>query len=180
MLCFSKEGTLLTSSTLRVENPSPLFSASAHHRIKNLHVASAAAEISRQPIANVRFSRIRISFQQIDGRQYHTRRADAALRAAAVDEGLLHSVQLIAGRNAFDSLNGCAFNLCNWNQTTVDDPAIDNDVARATLTFAATFLCPREMQLLTQHVEQTRHRMGFERSRLAVDGALYGFYRVTR
>jgi hypothetical protein len=156
--------------TLRVENPLPSFLTSSQYRFENLHVARAAAQISRQSVSNVCLGWFWISFQQINGRQYHPRRAYATLRAAAINEGLLNSVQLIASRNAFDSLNRCAFNLCDWNQATVNDPAIDNDAASATLTFAATFLCPRELQLLTQYVEQTLHRVSFERSRLAVDG----------
>jgi hypothetical protein len=45
---------------------------------------------------------MRIVFQEIHGRNYHPRRADAALRAAAFNESLLDRVQLIALRNAFN------------------------------------------------------------------------------
>src|ERR1700687_2162561 len=38
-----------------------------YDRIKNLHIASAAAEIARQTAANICFSGIGISFEQIHG-----------------------------------------------------------------------------------------------------------------
>jgi hypothetical protein len=150
-----------------------LFLTSAQHGFENLHIPGAAAQISRQSVSNVCLGWFWISFQQIDGRQYHPGSADAALRAAAINEGLLNSVQLIASRNAFDSLNRGAFNLSDWNQATVNDPAIDNDAARATLTFAATFLSSRELQLLTQYVEQTLHRVSFNAAHRSVDGKTY-------
>ena len=120
---------------------------------KNLHVAGAATKISRQPVANFRLSRSWISFKQIDCRQHHAGCAYAALRAPTIDEGLLNGVQLIACGNAFDGFDRRAFDLCNWNQTTVYDAAIDDDAARAALAFATTFLRSGQLQLLAQHVQ---------------------------
>ena len=56
---------------------------------KNLDVAGAAAKISRKPFANLIHRRIGLLVQQVRSRQNHSRRADAALRAAALQECLL-------------------------------------------------------------------------------------------
>ena len=62
------------------------FLNSSHHGFENLHVARAAAKIACQSIANIGVGGIRITSQQIDGGHHHAGRADAALRAATVDE----------------------------------------------------------------------------------------------
>src|SRR2546425_802067 len=72
-----------------------LFLTRAHHRFKNLHVPSAATEISGQAIADLCFIRIRKFLEQTQRSQNHSRRTDAALRAATFNESLLYRVQLI-------------------------------------------------------------------------------------
>ena len=81
-----------------------------------------------------------------DGGHHHSRRADAALRAAAFDECLLHSVKLTFA-TAMPSivLIVAAFDLRHRHQTTVDDLAVDEHGARATLAFAASFLRAGQM-----------------------------------
>src|SRR5437773_11732121 len=76
-----------------------------NHRLKNFRVPGAAAKISRQTIANLSFVWTRIFLQQVHRRQNHSWRADAALRAAAFNERLLHGVQLLRTRNPLDGLN---------------------------------------------------------------------------
>ena len=90
---------------------------------------------------------------EINCGHHHTRRADAALRAAAINEGLLHGVQLIlVNSDAFDGFDRGAFGLCDWHQTTVDNAAVEHNRARTALAFAATFLRTGQAQLLAQHV----------------------------
>jgi hypothetical protein len=130
-----------------------LFATRAHHRIKNLHIARAATKIPSQSITNVGLSRVWISFEEIYGRHHHARRADAALRASAINERLLNCVQLIPSRNAFNRFDGCAFNLRYGHETTVHNSAIDENGTRAAFAFTATFLRSGEVQLLAQYVE---------------------------
>src|SRR5882672_9861834 len=133
------------------------FLTGAYNRIKNLHIARAATKIPSKAIANVGLSRVRISFEEIYGRHHHTRCADAALRAAAINERLLNCVQLIPSRDAFNRFDCCAFNLSHGHETTVHNSAVDENGTRATFAFTATFLCARQVQLFAQYVEQTLH-----------------------
>src|SRR5476649_612983 len=111
-----------SSSVISIISP-----ARPHYRLEYLHIPRAAAEIPRQAVTNLVFSWVRGALKQIHCGENHSRRADAALRAAAFDERLLHSVQLIAGRDAFDGFDRSACDLRHRHQTTVDDPAIDHD-----------------------------------------------------
>src|SRR6185369_15864524 len=149
----------------------------SHHRFKNLHIPGAAAEISRQAVANLGFVRTRILFQQINRGQNHSRSADTALRAAAFNEGLLDVMQLICReRDAFDGFDRSAVDLGDRDQTAVDDLTVNHDAARATLALAATFFGPGEMKLFAQNVEQALHGIGFERSILFVDDTAYLYF----
>ena len=89
-------------------------------------------------------------------------RNSTAVRAAVVDKCLLDGVQLIALSDAFDGGDVGTVNLRHRDETTVHNLSVEFDCARATLTFAAAFLCAGEVQLLSQHVEQPRHRKDFE------------------
>ena len=71
-------------------------------RFEYLHVAGAAAKIAGEPVANVCFTRLRIAFEQIDSREDHPWSTNTTLRAAVVDKSLLHRVQLISIRDAFN------------------------------------------------------------------------------
>src|SRR4051812_45866968 len=64
----------------------------AHHRLEDFHVPGAATEIARESFTNGCVVEMRIPFQQTDSGDHHPGCADAALRAAALDEGLLHGM----------------------------------------------------------------------------------------
>ena len=72
------------------------------HGFKNLAVAGAAAEISGEPFANLIHRGIGLSVQQVHRCENHPRRADAALRSAALQKSLLQRVQLFALRQSFN------------------------------------------------------------------------------
>ena len=167
-------------SVPRIASIGQLLLTSPHHRFENLHIAGAATEIAGQAVANLRFTRMGILFQQIHRGQDHPRRADPTLRAAAFNKGLLHGVQLIVRGDPFDGLNRRAGNLRDRHQATIDDPAIDHHRTGATLAFATTLFGAGQTQLLAQNVEQTFHRVGMQHPALAVNGALHGALRIRR
>src|SRR5438105_1149348 len=130
----------------------------AHHRLKNLHVASAAAKIASQSVTNLLFVGIRMFFEQTYRCDDHARRTNAALRPTAFKECLLHRMQLIfAQGDAFNCPNRTPFDLTGRHETTIDDLSIDQHGARAALAFATALFRSGKMQLLTQDVEQTLH-----------------------
>src|SRR3954470_16913321 len=114
--------------------------ASVDHRLKDFHVAGAAAQIAREPVANLRLVGPRCALQKIDGGDDHARSADAALRASADDECFLYGVQLLVGGDAFDGFNGRALDLQDGHETTVHQRAIKQHGAGPALAFAAALL----------------------------------------
>jgi hypothetical protein len=67
------------------------------------------------------------------------------LCAAVIDECLLDRVQLILMGDAFDRCDAGAVNLSDWDETTVNDLAVEYHGARATLALAAAFFRAGEM-----------------------------------
>src|SRR5262245_56196325 len=72
------------------------------HRRHDVLVARASAEVALEADADLRVARMRILLEQIAGRHDHSRRAEAALQAVVLPEGLLQGVELSVFREALD------------------------------------------------------------------------------
>ena len=89
-------------------------------------------------------------------RHDHPRRADAALRAAVLDE---RALQRMTAAEPFDRRHARAGDLRDRHQARVHRHAVDQHRARAALAFAAAFFRAGQRAVLAQHVEQALHRM---------------------
>src|ERR1700747_156629 len=92
-------------------------------------------------------------------RENHTRRADAALRRAALQKRLLQCVEPRALRKSFDRSDLGAFGLQNRYEATVHQYSIHNDRTGATLAFATAFLYAGQSKLLPKNIKQSLHRV---------------------
>src|SRR5215475_5466161 len=143
--------------------------ARSHHRFKNLHIPGAATKVAGQTVANCGVIRIWIFFEQVHGRHHHSRRADATLRPAALNKGLLQVLQLSFREcDSFDRSDRGAFDLHDRNQTTIHDLTVNRDAARAAFALTATFFAASKLQLFAQHVEQSLHGEGLQRPSLII------------
>ena len=89
------------------------------------------------------------------------------------DECLLDCMQLsFAGCDAFDGFDLAILHLSDGHEATVNDLAVDNHRAGAAFAFSATFFRARQVQLLTQHIQQTLHRIRVKLSLGAVNYAI--------
>jgi hypothetical protein len=79
-----------------------------------------------------------------------------------------------ASGDTFDGFDLGAFHLHDGNEAAVDQLAIDQHGTRAALSFTATLFGARQLQLLSQHIEQSCQRVSAKRLVLAVDDALHG------
>ncbi len=108
----------------------------------------------------------------------HARRADAALCAARLEEGLLERAQRARGSaalgQAFDRPELRAIGLADRHEAAVDHLAVEDDRAGAALALAAAFLGAGEAEVLAQHVEEAAHAGHGDLARLAVDGEAEG------
>src|SRR3989475_5722791 len=141
----------------------------AHAGLDDVRVRAAAAEIAGDGAADVVFGRRRVLTQQCDDRHDLTGRAEAALEGVGVDEGALHRMQLSILRDPFDGLDGLSFAGDGERHAGVDGTAVDKDGARATRTFIADLLRPRQAERLAQRVEDGAARRRSYRDGLAVD-----------
>ena len=88
-----------------------VFAAAALHRVDDVLIAGAAAEIAFEAVADLFVGRIGIALEQLLGRHDHAGSAEAALEAMLVPEGFLHGVELAVGGEAFDGHHLAAIRL---------------------------------------------------------------------
>src|SRR4030095_15833893 len=88
----SFSGVVITLAMLRP----PHFTGGIEHRLDNLVVPGAAAQVPRQPVAHLFLGRVEIALQQRFRRDEDAGRADAALERCVLQELLLQRVQLLA------------------------------------------------------------------------------------
>ena len=69
---------------------------------ENFGVGAAAADVAGDGVAHVGFRGMGILLEQRGAAHDHTRRTETALHGIMTDEGSLHGMQLVAGREAFD------------------------------------------------------------------------------
>src|SRR5262245_32265976 len=110
-----------------------------------------------------------MALQQTDRGQHHAWRANAALRSAAFNEGLLHGVESIAVGNSFDGDDLDTVSLHERHETAVDQLAVEQNRTGAALSLPAPFLRSCEAQPGAQRVQQPHHRMPADLDVGAVD-----------
>src|SRR5688572_24883785 len=152
------------------------FSGGVEHRLDDLVVTGAAAEVARQPVAHLFFSRIVVAFQQRLRRDQHARRADAALERGVLEELALERVQLVAVGHALDRLNRLAVQLGAKHQARAHQPAVHRHAARAAIAGRAAFLGAGQVQLVAQDLEQRLARLAQKLDVVAVQLRLYVYF----
>src|SRR2546422_1167677 len=124
------------------------------HRLIDLDVAGAAAEVAGERVLDFVSGRPGIGFEERFGSEQKGGRAVAALRGAQVGERLLQGMQLAALRHRFDGSHGVAGARETQHQARQDRRSIQQHGARAALTQLAAVLRSGESQILAQYLEQ--------------------------
>ena len=94
-----------------------------------------------------------------DGREDLPRRAVAALKAVAVQEGGLHRVKLVAFGEAFNRNDVLAFARRRQRQTGQDTLAVDDDGTRAARALIAPFLRACQTEHIAEGIQQGQARV---------------------
>src|SRR5579885_1361788 len=137
----------------------------AHHLV----IPGAAAEVARDPIADLGLGRIEVAVEQRLRGDQQARRAEAALQRRVLQELLLYGMQLAAGGEALDGLDRVPFGLDGEHQARAHETPVQDHAAGAAVAGAAAFLAPGEVELVAEHVEQGLLRLAEEIGLLAVD-----------
>src|SRR5205085_536358 len=93
--------------------------------VNDLHVACTSAEIAGDGFLDLVARRLGVGVEQGAGGNQHAGRADAALRAAGFEEGLLKRVEAAIARQPFDGDDADVLQLADGDEAGVDDFAID-------------------------------------------------------
>src|SRR6476620_2545462 len=102
-MCGNNSGTVpAQSSRMSARRRPTRVSGRAAHRLDDVLIARAAAEIGRQNLENLLVRQFGIGLQRIDRKHQEAGCAKAALERMVSDECVLHRVQFIAVRETLD------------------------------------------------------------------------------
>src|SRR5262245_25103205 len=141
-----------------------------HHRLDDLVVSGAAAEVARQPVADLGLAGIGVSLEQGPGRHEESGRADAALQGGVLEELLLQGVQGLARRHALDGLDPPPAHLAAQHEARADQPPVQGDAAGPAVAGGAALLAAGQVQRVAEDVEQGLLRLAEELDLVPVHG----------
>ena len=111
------------------------------HRLDDLHVAGAAADVGAERLADVVIARMRIAAQQADRRHDESRRAIAALRAELFVEAALHCGKPSVVAERFHGVDAPARDARGERQAGEPRLVVDQHRAGAALAAVASRFC---------------------------------------
>src|SRR5262249_23128973 len=85
------------------------------------------------------------------------------------EKRFLQRMQAVRTNYSFDSFDFSTFRFHSENQTGIYQPAIQNNVAGATIAVVATFLGSSQFQFIAQNLEQSLEGLAKKFSPLAID-----------
>jgi hypothetical protein len=104
--------------------------------------------------------RARVFIEQGFGGEHDARRAEAALRAAMLDQRLLDRMELSALGHALNGQNVPAWGFLRQHEAGVDRSAVHKDRAGTAVAVAASLLGAGQAQALAQQLQERVARVG--------------------
>src|SRR5262249_10183018 len=124
------------------------------HRVEDLLVARAAADVARERLADLVVRRARVGRQQVGRGGGETRWAKAALHRTRRSERLLHAMEAPLPAETLDRDDLVTVGLRGEHETGADENAVEQHRARAALTLLTGVLRPGEPETLAEGVEE--------------------------
>src|SRR5262245_14370715 len=146
------------------------------HRVDDLRIGAAAAEIARKVVPDLIIIRIGMRIEQLGGHQQEARRAVAALEGAGLDEGLLHRTEPLRARihERLDGTHLGALDEGRQIEAAGDGRAVHQHGAAAAHALPAAFARAHQIEVALQHLDEVVMRLDRGRDRLAVEGEADG------
>src|SRR6056297_2670344 len=126
---------------------------SLSHRIYNLCITGASAEIPLQSLLDFLFCRIGFSVQQDFCRENKTRCAESALNATHLHKSLLYRMHVSGGAEPFNRNNLFLVQLACANETGAGCLPVQDDRAGAALSLATSLLHALDLHNATEKVQ---------------------------
>ena len=142
------------------------------HRVEDLLVAGAAAEVAREGLADLVVRRARRVIEQVDGGDDQAGRAEPALHGAGGEKRLLDAVQRTVLGDALDGDDVVPVGLRREDEARADERAVEQHRARSALALLARVLRAGQLELLAEREEEALAAPDVGLAQLAVDGQL--------
>src|SRR5262245_13262654 len=141
------------------------------HRVDDLGIGGAAAEIAREIVPDLIFVRIGMGIEQLRCHQQESRRAIAALEGARLDEGLLHRTERLRLRirERLDGAHLGAVDKGGEVEAAGDGRAVDQHGAAAAHALPAALARAHQIKLALQQLDEIVMRLDLGRDLLAVE-----------
>src|SRR5581483_908216 len=141
-----------------------------HHRVGDLLVAGAPAQVAGQRLAHLRLGALGALVEKRLGGEDHARDAVAALHRAVLDERLLDRIEAPIAGEPLDGDDPTALALCGEHDAAVHRAPVEQHGAYPALGLEAVLLGAGQPQIDTEHVQESAVRLGEHVVTLAVDG----------
>ncbi len=132
-------------------------------------VAGAAAQLPREPVADLLLGGVRVVVEQPAGGEHHPRRAEPALQAVAVHEALLDRIEHAVALHALDGVDRASVGHRRQHRAALHRHAVHVDDADPAVRRVASPVGARQAQLIAEEVHEQRSRLGLRRPFRAVD-----------
>src|SRR5215218_286645 len=143
------------------------------HRLDDVHVARAAADLPGYRLPDLFIAGIGVAVEQGAGREDHARRAEPALEAVLLHEALLDRVELAVALHVLDRADYVAAGHGGEHGAGLDGLPVHQDHAGAAVARVAAPVRARQPQLVTQEVHEQQARLDLPHDLLTVDGHRY-------
>ena len=140
------------------------------HGLHDVVVAGAPAEVALEPEPDLLLGRVRVLLEQVDALHDHPRRAEPALQAVALAEGLLHGVQLTVLREPLDGGDLAAVGLDGEHVARLHAGAVEVHGARAAVAGVAADDGAGLAELLAQVLHEEHAGFDVVGDLVSVDG----------
>jgi len=128
------------------------------HRVHNVLVTGAAAEVSIKRVANLAFRRLRIPHKKLMCSKNHSRGAKSALKPVTFPEGFLKRMQIFSLRQPFDRHNISAVSLHRKHSAGLHCGIIQHHRARSANTGLAADVRARQSEDIAKKMNQEQPR----------------------
>src|SRR5579859_1017987 len=150
------------------------------HGLHDAVVAGAAAQVAVEPLADLVLGRPGLVLEEVDRREDHARRAEAALQTVVLAKSLLHRVQLAVAREALDGGHLRAVRLDGEHRAALHGATADQHGARAALAGVAADVRAREREALAQELDEEHLGLDVGAHVSSIDAQLDGFHAFLR
>src|SRR5512135_1245953 len=140
------------------------------HRLDDVHVARAAAQVAGDGVADLVLGRLLVAPQQGVAGEHHAGRAETALQAVLLHEPLLDRIELRVLFQPFDGHHLAAVGLHRQHRAALHRLAVEQHGAGAAVAGVAPDVGARHAERFTNEVHQQQAGFDFGRARRAVHG----------